>query len=115
MGLFDTIGTTIEIWLVLMAIGIPIILIRSFLQNKKINDDVKEISKGLDLFDDMYMNSGSCSSCVYRDGDHTKLAGSEIVYCYKLNKEVNWIDEEFSREHPCPYFEGDKRLLTRRR
>ena len=118
MRIFETIELAIQIFkicVVIMIIVIPIMVIKAIINEKKINDNVKEINKGLDAIDDMFMNSGSCMSCVYRGGNPTKLASSEIVDCWKLNKKVNWIEEDFSKEHPCPYFEGDRRLLTKRR
>ncbi len=115
MGFLDGIGSMINFWLVCMAIGIPIIIIRSLIDSKKMKDDLKEINRGLDLFDDMHMNSGACFSCIYRNGDHTKVNLNNIVYCSRLNKNVNCEEEDFSKEHPCPYFEGDPDLLAKRR
>jgi len=115
MELFETIGLFIKLWVIGMVIFVPIFIIKAIINEKKLRDRQKEINKGLDLFDDMNMNSGSCMTCIYRGGDRTKWASSEVIYCPQLNKNVNWTEEGFSREHPCPYFEGDPMLLTKRR
>ena len=114
MGLFETIGLFIKLWVIGMVIFVPIFAIKGIISEKKLQNNLKEINKGLNLFDDMNMNSGSCMTCIYRGGDRTKWASKEVVYCSRLNKNVNWIEEDFSREHPCPCFEGDPLLLTKR-
>ena len=110
MGLFEALESIFNIWLIIMIIGIPIIIFQAIAASSREKDrQKKDLEEKRRLYSAL-KSERRCCSCKHRNGDHTTFIISPEIFCFKYNKQFDWMSGG-DAPGKCPYYEIDPCVL----